>query len=290
MSKGTLERPSLAGLKILVEDVIHTDDDAKILRISDREQPGSLYALKVINREKPEDDAKLERARAAFEASTKCGHAAILKYHDFRARRNWFRVTRGELLMEYVKGKDLGSLPIKPDVGQWILIFKQVAAALAHMQRRGVLHGDLTPARVMLWNVGAVKVLGYGQSLVANKDHRTITKLFAAPELQKEKMITERTEVYAIGTVMYWLLTGKTPNALRGRGEDEAVKVPKPSGLNPQVPPALDEVILPCVQRNPQRRPEGMYDVYKGLEDLANSLNLDDDRLAGLAAGRAEEE
>jgi serine/threonine-protein kinase len=277
-------------MKILVEDVIHTDDDAKILRISDREQPGSLYALKVVNRDKPEDDAKLERCRACFEASAKLGHPAILKYHDYRARRNWFRVARGELLMEYVKGKDLGNLGRRPDVDQWILIFRQVAGALAHMQRRGVLHGDLTPARVLLANAGAVRVIGYGQSLVENKDHRTITKLFAAPELQKEKMITERTDIYAMGTFMYYLLTGKTPNALRGRGDDEAVKVPKPSAMNPQVPPGLDEVILPCVQRNPQRRPEGMYDVYKGLEDLARSLDLDDGRLAGLAAGRAEAE
>ncbi|HWE40531.1 MAG TPA: protein kinase [Isosphaeraceae bacterium] len=290
MSKGTLDRPSLAGMKILVEDVIRADDDAKIMRISDRERPGTAYALKVVNREGPADDARLARCRAAAEASAKLGHAAILKYHDYRARRDWFRVARGELLMEYVKGKDLADLAGRPDVDQWILIFKHVAGALAHMQRRGVLHGDLAPGRVLLGNAGAVKVIGYGQSLVENTDHRTITKQFAAPELQKEKMITERTDIYAMGTFMYFLLTGKTPNALRGRGDDEAVKVPRPSALNPKVPPALDEVILPCVQRNPQRRPEGMYDVYKGLDDLAGTLDLDDGRLAGLAAGRVEQE
>ena len=89
---------------------------------------------------------------------------------------------------------------------------------------------------------------------------------------------------------MYFLLTGKTPNALKNREDDASVKLPKPSALNPKVPDALDDVILPCVQRNPESRPEGMYDVLKGLEDLARKLKLNDSQLKGLAAMEAEDE
>jgi hypothetical protein len=87
---------------------------------------------------------------------------------------------------------------------------------------------------------------------------------------------------------MYAMLTGKTPNALRHHGEDDAMKVPRPSSLNKQVPPALDAVILPCVQRNPARRPEGMFDVLKGLEDFAVAQGLDEGSLRGLTRPEAD--
>jgi hypothetical protein len=60
--------------------------------------------------------------------------------------------------------------------------------------------------------------------------------------------------------------------------------------LNKRIPAALDDVILPCLQRKPDKRPEGMFDVLKGLEDLAKSLHLDDGMLKGAAAPKQEEE
>jgi serine/threonine-protein kinase len=273
----------LASLKVLVEEIVSNDDDGKVMRIGDRGAPGTTYALKVVNREGPEDDARLARCRASAEASPKLGHPAILPYHDYRDRRSWFRVVRGELLMEYVAGASLDRLGTIRDVGRWTLVFKQVAGALAHMHRRGVLHGDLTPRRILLARSGAVKVLGYGQSLLADKGHRTASKQFAAPEQTREGVLDEKTDIYTVGALMYFCLTGKTPNALRQRQDDEAVKTPKPSALNPKVPAPLDELILACVQRHPSHRPEGMFDVLKALEDLAAAHGLDDGMLKGLA-------
>jgi serine/threonine-protein kinase len=283
MSKATAERPRLAGLNFLVEAILSNDDDGKVVRISDKAMPGKLYALKLVNREDPDDDPKLERCRAAVEASEKLGLSTILKYHDYRDRKSWFRLVRGELLMEHVDGKSLDALEGKPAMGQWILIFKHITEALAHMHRRGVLHGDLNPRRVLLARSGAVKVLGYGQSLLKDKKHRTISKQFAASEQVREKVLDEKTDIYSVGALMYFLLTGKSPNALKNREDDVTVKLPNPSALNPKVPAALDDVILPCIQRHPESRPEGMYDVLKGLEDLARKLKLNDAQLQGLA-------
>src|SRR5262249_28091769 len=139
---------------------------------------------------------------------------------------------------------------------------------------------------------GAVKVMGYGQSLLADKSQRVLNKQFAAPEQTRENVLDEKTEIYGVGAVMYYLITTKTPGSLRerGGGDDEAVKLPRPSVLNKRVPAALDDVILPCLQRKPDRRPEGMFNVLKGLEDLARSLHLEDDMLKGAAAPKVEEE
>src|SRR3954468_7855122 len=292
MSKGTTaDRPRLAGMKFLVEEILGTDNDGKVMKISDQGDVGKPYALKVVNRDKPEDDARLARCRAAAEASEKLGYPAILRYHDYRDRKSWFRVVRGELLMEYVVGKNLNALAKSLTVGQRVLVFKHVAGALAHMHRRGVFHGDITPGRVLLASSGAVKVMGYGQSLLNDKKHRTTNRQFAAPEQIRENLIDEKTEIYGVGSLMYYLLTGKTPNLLRerGGGDDEAVKLPRPSDLNKKVPAALDDVILACVQRRPERRPEGMFDVLKGLEDLAGAHHLDDGMLKGVATPKPKE-
>jgi serine/threonine protein kinase len=293
MSKeGATERPRLAGMKFLVEEILGTDNDGKIMKISDQGDVGKAYALKVVNRESAADNARLARCRAAAEASEKLGYPAILKYHDYRDRKSWLRTVRGELLMEYVVGKNLATMAKRLTLGQWVLVFKHVAGALAHMHRRGVFHGDITPGRVLLASSGAVKVMGYGQSLLSDKGHRTAHPQFAAPEQIRDHALDEKTEVYGVGALMFALLTTKSPNVLRerGGGSDEAVKLPRPSDLNKRVPAALDDVILPCLQRNPSGRPEGMFDVVKGLEDVAKSLRLDDGMLKGAAAPKEEAE
>ena len=292
MAKGTTaDRPRLAGMKFLVEEILGTDDDGKVMKIGDQGDVGKHYALKVINRNNPEDDARLARCQVAAEASEKLGYPAILKYHDYRDRKSWFRIVRGELLMEYVAGKNLTELTKSLSLGQRILIFKHVAGALAHMHRRGVFHGDIAPGRVLLASSGAVKVMGYGQSLLKDKKHRTANKQFAAPEQIRGNVIDEKTEIYGVGSLMYYLLTGKTPNLLRDRsgGDDAAVKLPRPSDLQKKVPAALDEVIVACVQRKPEQRPEGMFDVLKALEDLAGAHHLSDGMLKGVAAAAAKE-
>jgi serine/threonine protein kinase len=293
MPKGTTaDRPRLGGMKFLVEEIIANDDDGKVVKISDRRDVGRSYALKVVNRTIPGDESRLARCRAAAEASGKLAHPAILKYHDYRDRKSWFRVVGGELLMEYIVGKNLNALAKDLTLGQRILVFKHVAGALAHMHRRGVFHGDITPGRILLAGSGAVKVIGYGQSLLKDKTHRTASKQFSAPERIREDRIDERTEIYGVGALMYYLLTGKTPSQLRrgAGGEDEAVKLPRPSELNKKVPAALDDVILACVLRQSERRPEGMFDVLKRLEDVADAQRLDDGMLKGVATPRPKEE
>src|SRR5262249_49338750 len=155
----------------------------------------------------------------------------------------------------------------------------------------GVLHGDVTARRIMLTNTGAVKVMGYGQSLLDNQGHRTANPQFAAPEQIREKALDEKTDVYGVGALMYAILTAKSPNLRRergGGGDDQAVKLPKPSTLNKRIPTALDDLIMACVQRQPAKRPETMYDVVKSLEELARSLRLEDSMLKGVAAPKTE--
>lgn len=276
--------PGLAGLTFLVEGVLDADGTATVLRISDRKQIGRPLALKVIKREGPEDDARIARARAACEASAKLHHPAILPYHDFRVRRSWFRVSRAELLMELVEGRALDQID-QPENGPWVLIFREVAAALAHMHRRGVLHGDLKPSAILLSTTGQVKVLGYGQSQLAQPDHAHATPEYAAPERIKDRVLDEKADIYALGATIYRVLTGQPANVGR-RGLGEAAKISTPSALNPSIPAKLNNLIIACLQSGPARRPESMYEIQQRLDAIATELDLKEDALKGLAADR----
>lgn len=271
--------PKLATLKYLVSSVIGTSPGATVLHVTDRKVGGGSYALKVIRREGPDDDPAIERARAECEASAKVGHPSILRAFDFRVRRSWFVVRRAELLTEYVEGKPLSALSGLP-VGPATLIFLKAASALAHLHRRGALHGDVRPSKILLGRAGQVKVRGYGLSLVRPpfKDRIKVAGPYAAPEQARDGALDDRTEVYGLGATMYHALTGQAPGRAEGR------KLPKPFALNPKIPAALNDLLIACLQTQPDRRPSDMYDLVKSLEGLVGGMSVADADLAGLSA------
>ncbi len=274
--------PKLAGMKYQVESILHSDSSQTVMLVNDPAAFSAPYALKVIKRTSPEDDAAIECARVAPEASGKVHHASLLAYHDFRVRRAWFRVSRAELLMEYVPGRSLDKLDgLK--MGHWVLLFRQVASAMAHMHRRKVLHGDLKPSNVILSKAGVAKVLGYGRNLVKDKAAPRGTRLYMAPEQIKENTLDEKTDIYNLGATMYHVLTGQPANVGK-RGDGEAGRISMPSALNPQIPSNLNNVIVTCLQSQPIKRPESMYDVHQKLDAIAKEMKLDDKALVGLAS------
>jgi serine/threonine-protein kinase len=285
MSKATSSgSPTLSSLKFLVSSVLGSGPKGTVMLITDKDAGGGRYALRTINREEPADDVLIERARAECEASQKLNHASVLKVYDFRLRRKWFQVSRAELLMEYVDGKTLDAIEGLP-IEAALLIYAKVASALAHMHRREVLHGDLTPSNVVLSRTGQVKVRRYGLSLVPAKFREQIKPNvnFSAPEYIKEKVITAQTELYSLAATMYVALTGRpVGNAALGRTEGK--KISTPAALNPQVPSALNELVVTCLQSNANRRPPDMYEVVKRLETMVTEMGIEDSVLRGIAA------
>jgi serine/threonine-protein kinase len=278
--------PKLAGMKYLVESILSTGEKDTVMRIGDQGNLGKPYALKVIRREDKGDDVRLACARAAVEASPKLGHPALLHYHDFRLRKAWLVVVkRGELLMEFVDGQSLDhikGLKIAP----LALIFRQVAAAVAHMHRRGVRHGDIKPSHIMLARNGQVKVLGYGLSIVRETDKESPlgTKAYMAPEQSKGRALDEKTDIYSLGATMYHLLTGR-PFPRRDDGEGKA---PAPAAVNHNIPIDLSNLVVSCLSSHPPKRPEDMTIVRDRLDAIVKTLGVHDDQLKGLAKAEKE--
>lgn len=281
---GDSSGPKLSEIKVQVIKVLGAGAHGSVLLVLDKREGGGRHALRKLKREEDADDLAIERARAEAESSPKLGNPSILRTHDFRVTKSFFKTTGAEQLMEYVEGKTLDKLIGKLDVRPAILIFQKVAGALAHMQRRQVSHGDLRPDQIFLTRTGQVKVRGYGRSAVDPKfkEKMKFHQAYTAPELVKSNVVTPQTEVYALGATMYHVFTGQAPIPdVRGRGDG---KLTLPTVLNVKIPTALNNVIVTCLQSHaPKRYPEP-YNAMQDIEKIAKSYELDDSVLAGLAA------
>ncbi|WP_254510435.1 serine/threonine protein kinase [Anatilimnocola floriformis] len=187
--------------------------------------------------------------------------------------------------MEFLDGINLESLVEKygaqPD-GRVIEILKQVCASLYEAHSLGLVHRDIKPANIMLNRRGAepdvVKVLDFGlvKSLNERSDasSRTLsgTPLYMSPEaIQSPDMIDARSDIYAVGAVGYFLLTGftvfsaRTLNELCQQHIDAVPELPS-QRLGKSVPQELEHALLACLEKNRAKRPQT-------ARDLANLLD-----------------
>lgn len=275
--------PKLSKMNYRVVNQLGAGAGSAIFQISDKSAGGKRYALKVVKRHSVEDDPMIAQAQQEYDVSQKLNHPAILKIHDIRQKKNWMFKVRGvELLMEYVDGKTLDQIEL-PEISQLILMFVQVASAMSHMHRRGVYHGDLKPQNIMLSKTGQVKLIDFGTAWLRGQDKDRIqgTPQYMAPEQISEKVVDEKTDIYNFGATMYRMFTGRVVNAVMPKA-GEPRKLAAPKQVNPNLPTPLNDLILTCVEMEPSRRPDSMYDVAQKLETIAKGLGLDMSDLKGV--------
>src|SRR5262245_23292651 len=172
--------------------------------------------------------------------------------------------------MELVEGEDLaallkrvGRLPSEKvaDIG------RQLCAGLSAAHARGVLHRDLKPANALIDDEGVVRISDFGIAIPradAAQHLHTGTPDYMAPEQRAERVdLSERTDVYALGLVLYELLVGH--HALKGRDRDGLP--PPPSSLVPNVDPRLERVVMQALSPNPADRPASAMAVAAALPE-----------------------
>ena len=259
---------------------------------------GQPVALKFLPATVEGDPEKLERffneARMAREVS----HSAVCRVHDIGdVEGHHF------LSMEYVDGEDLASLVRR--IGRLpgdkaIDIARQICAGLAAAHAKGVLHRDLKPQNVMLDGRGKVRITDFGLAGLAETiqgdDVRSGTPAYMSPEQLAGREVSLRSDIYALGLVLYELFTGK--RAYRGRSLAEIKKqheeplVP-PSDLVSDIAPEAEATILRCLDPDPVRRPPSATAVsalLSGGDPLAAALAAGETPSPEMvaAAGRSE--
>ena len=224
---------------------------------------GQPVALKFLPAALSADPGRLARFRKEVAAARKVSHPNVCRVYDITDHAG-----HSFLTMEYVDGEDLSSLLTR--VGRLpeekgLEIARQLCAALAAVHDQGLLHRDLKPANVMLDGRGKVRLTDFGLAAAAEDlsatEVRSGTPLYQAPEQLAGRGVTARSDLYALGLVLYELFTGK--RAYQGRERDTP-----PSKLSSHVSglsPALEAVILRCLEPDPANRPRSATEVLAGL-------------------------
>lgn len=245
---------------------------------------GQPVALKFLPQVKSGDEEMLARLRAEVRIARRVSHPNVCRVYDVgEAEGVHF------LCMEYVDGEDLASLLRR--IGRLPTdkaaeVARGVCAGLAAAHEKGVLHRDLKPANVMLDSHGQVVLTDFGLAALADQvggsDLRSGTPAYMSPEQLENKEVTARSDIYALGLLLYEIFTGKRAFEARtfaeaARSRREATP-PNPSSLVKDLPATLDRVILRCLERDPANRPPSALAV-------AMALPGGDPLAAALAAG-----
>jgi hypothetical protein len=245
---------------------------------------GQPVALKFLPEDVAHDADRLARFDQEVRVARQVSHPNVCRVYDVgEADGQHF------LSMEYVDGEDLASLLRRIGrlpAGKATEIARQLCAGLAAAHDRGVLHRDLKPANVLIDGRGRARIADFGLAgLVEDGRDRDViigTPGYMAPEQYAGQATSTRSDIYALGLVLYELFTGKPALAAshgnRVAGLADRTDLMSPSSLVADIDPAVERVILRCLERDPARRPSSAIAV-------AAALPGGDPLAAALAAG-----
>ena len=221
---------------------------------------GQPVALKFLPRHLASDKDRLERFYAEVRIARQVSHPNVCRVYDVAEIDG-----QQYLSMEYVDGEDLASLLKR--IGRLpadkaLDISRELCAGLAAAHERGVLHRDLKPANVMIDGRGRARITDFGLAVAAGEvveGEVSGTPAYMAPEQLAGKGATVRSDVYALGLVLYELYTGR--KAFEGATFQELKRKhaqdppASPSTISPGFDPVVERVILRCLEKDPAARP-----------------------------------
>jgi eukaryotic-like serine/threonine-protein kinase len=227
---------------------------------------GREVAVKVLAPQLATDRTFRDRLRQEALAAARLCHPHITGVYDFGEALLSEHLTVPYVVMELNDGESVGARIGRQGSLDWpeaVMVCAEVASALATAHARGVVHRDVTPANVMLTGAGA-KVVDFGISAVvgqrdAGPDGSLLgTPAYLAPERLGGAPVSPATDVYALGLVLYRALTGRMPwpaqtttEALRAHLYADPEPVPELPGM----PPAVADLCLRCLAKDPADRP-----------------------------------
>jgi hypothetical protein len=176
--------------------------------------------------------------------------------------------------MEYVDGEDLGRLLFR--IGRLssdkaLEIARGVAAGLAAAHGKGILHRDLKPANIMIDGRGEPRITDFGLALAeeeAEGARSSGTPAYMAPEQLEGKPPSVQSDLYSLGLVLYQMFTGRRARSGTTVPElisEHSTEVTTPSSVVREIDPAVERVILRCLERDPALRPRSAREVFEAL-------------------------
>jgi serine/threonine-protein kinase len=222
------------------------------------------------------DVATFDRFRRELEISRHLQHPGIQRPIEFTSDRS-----RPYMIMEYIDGETLRAMlgrEKKLSVEKAVDFGRQLASAMAYAHSQGVVHRDLKPENVLVTSDGKLVVTDFGVAFMAGARRLTWrwfstalgTPDYMSPEQIQGKRGDARTDVYAIGVMLYEMLAGRVPwegdNALSVMSQHINAPVPPLHELNSAVPPPIDGIVRKCLRKNPDERYEDASSLRSDLD------------------------
>jgi serine/threonine-protein kinase len=242
----------------------------EVYRADDLELSQSV-ALKFLPEKVARNAADLARLRQEVRIARQIAHPNVCRTYDIAEAGGQVFV-----VMEYVDGEDLASVLRRlgrPTPDKALEIARQLCLGLGAAHENGVLHRDLKPANIMIDGRGRVRITDFGLAgtveELAAEGGGAGTPGYMAPELLRGGAASAQSDIFALGLVLYELFTGKrasdvTPHPDSSRPDGDS-SPRTPSSLVAGVDPAVERVILRCLERDPARRPQSAYAVFGAL-------------------------
>ncbi len=274
---GSLEEGQGFGERYEIVSVIGTGGMGTVYRARDLELDEDV-AIKTL---RPEllavGDALIERFKSEIRLARRISHRNVVRTHDFGEWRGVYYLT-----MEYVEGITVRQLvdlrgPLTPQ--STLAIGTQLAESLVVAHENGVIHRDIKPQNLLLDDDGVLKVMDFGIARLAERSS-TLTETglivgtpsYMSPEQLLSESVDARSDLYAVGVVLYECTTqklpfeGRTPVSLITKVLQEHA-VP-PTEVNPEIPPALSTVIMTLLAKAPEDRVQTAGELVKRLGQI----------------------
>jgi serine/threonine-protein kinase len=229
---------------------------------------GQPVALKLLPEALRHDPVRLAQFHNEVRTARQVSHPNVCRVYDIGEADGLLYLS-----MEYVDGEDLASSLRR--IGRFpedkaADIARQLCAGIAAAHQRGVVHRDLKPANVMLDGAGRVRVMDFGLAAIGRvEDIRAGTPAYMAPEQLLGREVTAKSDIFALGLVIYELFTGRRAFTAATVAElviqHENRTIVPPSSVVTALDPAIERAILRCLEADPDRRPVSALAVSAAL-------------------------
>jgi hypothetical protein len=235
-------------------------------------------AIKQLGPSLANDAQLLARFRQEALALARLSHPNIVQVYDFI---EWNDLSL--IVMEFVEGDELdtwlsNAKPLTVSVATKLAM--QMADALGYAHERGVVHRDFKPANVLISNEGKIKITDFGIAKLARSSMRTQmntvmgSPAYMSPEQAGGDSIDHRTDIYALGIVLYQMLGGKPPfvGDIKSVIAQQLTKIPLSlSSFRSDIPPALDSVVQTMLAKQPADRYQSMGVAIEQLKSFTDA-------------------
>ena len=275
-----LERGILFAGRYEIIEEIGRGGMGRVYRAYDRQLKEDV-ALKLLKPEISFNEKAVERFRNELKFARRIAHPRVCRMYDLGESGLAHYLT-----MEYVEGEDLKAFIRRSDhltTAKALDIGRQIAEGLEEAHRLGVVHRDLKPQNVMIDREGKAKIMDFGLARISETEGLTGSGLmlgtpeYMSPEQVDLKDVDGRVDIYALGIILYEMVTGhvpfkgETPLAVALKQKNEKARDVRES--NPLVPDTLISVILKCLEKDPGRRYQTAAETSEALLEVERGLS-----------------